>query len=276
MLEDYLSEKQRKKEKHRKRLWWLAMAVLVFGAALFIFWVVAESPVFRIDHIVVTGNLAVAADNVANLLQARMSRHSTIWSTVLGMKNMLIWPRALASSDIALVPQLAGVALQKNYADHTITAFVTERKPLAIWCEMPAIDANGNPSGDESCFWFDDTGTLFEKAFDTEGSELFAVHDYSQKGLEIGGNILPGIFVPNMLSILGTLKASGITMKEIALNDISLQEVDVSTYDGPALYFSLRFSADDDLGALRQLMEKPGFNLLQYVDFRTENRMYYK
>lgn len=276
MLEEYLSEKQRKKEKHRRRLWWLAAVVLVFCAALFIFWVVAESPVFRIDHVVVTGNLAVAADDVANLLQVSMSRHHTIWSTILGTKNMLIWPKALASSDIALVPQLAGVALQKSYVDHTITAFVTEREPIAIWCEMPAIDANGNPSGDESCFWFDDTGTLFEKAFDTEGSELFAVHDYSQKGLGIGGKILPSIFVPNMLSILGTVKASGITVKEIVLNDISLQEVDVSTYNGPALYFSLRFSADDDLEALRQLMEKTGFDSLQYIDFRTENRMYYK
>jgi lambda repressor-like predicted transcriptional regulator len=276
MLEEYLSEKQRKKEKHRRRLWWLAAMVLVFGVTLFIFWVVAESPVFRIDHVVVTGNLAVRADDVANLLQASMSRHATIWSTILGTKNMLIWPRALASSDIALVPQLAGVALQKNYADHTITASVIEREPVAIWCEMPAIDANGNPSGDESCFWFDDTGTLFEKAFDTEGSELFAVHDYSQKGLGIGKNILPGIFVPNMLSILGTVKASSITVKEIALNDISLQEVDVSTYNGPAFYFSLRFSADDDLEVLRQLMEKPDFNSLQYVDFRTENRVYYK
>jgi hypothetical protein len=276
MLEEYLSEKQRKKEKHRRRLWWLAAMVLVFGVTLFIFWVVAESPVFRIDHVVVTGNLAVRADDVANLLQASMSRHATIWSTILGTKNMLIWPRALASSDIALVPQLAGVALQKNYADHTITASVIEREPVAIWCEMPAIDANGNPSGDESCFWFDDTGTLFEKAFDTEGSELFAVHDYSQKGLGIGKNILPGIFVPNMLSILGTVKASSITVKEIALNDISLQEVDVSTYNGPGFYFSLRFSADDDLEVLRQLMEKPDFNSLQYVDFRTENRAYYK
>ena len=250
--------------------------ILVFGAVLFVFWIVAESPVFRIDHVVVTGNLAVMSDDVTTLLQASMARHPTIWSSLLGTHNMLIWPEALASSDVALVPQLAGVTLQKNYADHMIVASVTERKPVAIWCEMPAMDANGNPSGDESCFWFDDTGMLFQKAFDTEGSELFAVHDYSQKGLGLGGNILPDIFVPNMLSILGTVKASGVTAKEIALNDLSLQEVDVLTYDGPALYFSLRFSAEEDLQALQQLMAKPGFDSLQYVDLRTENRMYYK
>ena len=94
--------------------------------------------------------------------------------------------------------------------------------------------------------------------------------------MAIGGNILPDIFVPDMLSIFDTLKISGITVKEIALNDLSLQEIDISTYDGPALYFSLRFSAEEDLQALQQLMGKPGFSSLQYVDFRTENRMYYK
>lgn len=276
MLEDYLSEKQKKKEKRRRRLWWLAAAILVFSIVLFVFWIIVESPVFRVDRVVVRGNIAVASGDVADLLQASVSRHPTLWSSLLGVKNMLIWPKALASSDIALVPQLAAVTLQKNYTDHTIVASVTEREPVAIWCEMPAVDASGNPSGDESCFWFDDTGTLFQKAFDTEGSELFAVHDYSQKGLGLGGNILPDIFVPDMLSIFDTLKISGITVKEIALNDLSLQEIDISTYDGPALYFSLRFSAEEDLQALQQLMGKPGFSSLQYVDFRTENRMYYK
>jgi hypothetical protein len=192
------------------------------------------------------------------------------------MNNMLAWPRSLATSDVALVPQLAGITLQKNYGSHTVTAVVAERIPSAIWCAMPSTLANGDLSGDESCFWFDDTGTLFQKAFDTEGSELFAVHDYAQSGLAIGGKILPDPFVPNMISILDTLEASGLTAKEIALRDLSLEEVDVSTYNGPALYFSLRFSATEDLSTLQQLMEKPDFNSLQYLDFRTENRVYYK
>jgi hypothetical protein len=141
---------------------------------------------------------------------------------------------------------------------------------------MPPLDANGNPSGDESCFWFDNTGTLFQKAFDTEGSELFAVHDYAQTGLGVGGKILPDLFISNLISILDTIEASSLTIKEIALNDLSLEEIDVSTYNGPMLYFSLRFSASEDLPVLQELMEKPGFSSLQYVDFRTENRAYYK
>jgi hypothetical protein len=276
MLEEYLSEKQKKKRERRRRLWWLAAALVVCGACISALWIIEESPIFRIDRFVVTGNKAVAASDIVTLLQASMSRHRTFWFSFLGMDNMLAWPKSLTTSDVALVPQLASATLQKNYGDHTLTVSVAERVPLAIWCEMPPLDANGNPSGDESCFWFDNTGTLFQKAFDTEGSELFAVHDYAQTGLGVGGKILPDLFISNLISILDTIEASSLTIKEIALNDLSLEEIDVSTYNGPMLYFSLRFSASEDLPVLQELMEKPGFSSLQYVDFRTENRAYYK
>jgi hypothetical protein len=210
------------------------------------------------------------------LLQASAARNRTFWSSVLGTKNMLTWPKALATSDVAFIPQLSSVTLEKSYTHHTITADVVERVPLAIWCEMPGIDENGNPSGDEPCFWFDDTGMLFEKAFDTQGSELYAVHDYAQTGLGIGGKTLPDLFNANLISILNAVKTSGLTVKEIALHDLSLEEIDVSTYNGPVLYFSLRFDASEDVSVLRELMGQPNFSSLQYVDFRTENRAYYK
>lgn len=276
MLEEYLSEKQKKKKERRRKMWWLVAIVAVFGVVVLAVWIIAESPIFRVDHFVVTGNQAVSSGEVMSLVQASASRHITFWSSLLGINNMLVWPTTIATSDVALVPQLASVALEKNYSNHTVVISVTERQPLAIWCEMPPLDAAGNPSGDEFCFWFDDTGTLFQKAFDTEGSELFAVHDYAQAGLGIGGEILPEVFVPNLLSILATVKASGLTVKEIALNDLSLEEIDVSTYNGPVLYFSLQFNASEDLSALQSFMQKPNFDSLQYIDFRTENRAYYK
>jgi len=276
MLEDYLSEKQRKKKMLRRKLWWTFGVLAIFFMALLVLWFITESPVFRVDHINVTGNHAVASNDVVTLLQASVGLHPTFFSWMLGMGNMLTWPKVLRTSDVALVPQLASVLIQKNYGNHTLTASVVERAPLAIWCEMPGTDMYGNPSGDETCFWFDNTGTLFQKSFDTEGSEIFAVHDYSQTGLGLGGKILPALFAQNMLSILDTIKASGFTPEDIALHDIGLEEVDVSAYNGPTIYFSLRFDAMEDLSVLQQLLAKPNFNSLQYIDFRTENRAYYK
>jgi hypothetical protein len=57
----------------------------------------------------------------------------------------------------------------------------------------------------------------------------------------------------------------------------------VATYDGPLLYFSLRFSPAYAAEAIRSLREDdaagklhPAFSALQYVDFRVENRVYYQ
>lgn len=190
---------------------------------------------------------------------------------------MLSWPDGqIAASGLRYLPQLAAVSISKNYFGHSINISVTEREPFAIWCEMPQMDAAGNPAANETCFWFDASGVIFEKAFDTEGSALLAVHDYSQAGLGLAQKILPDAFIANFMSIADVLKQSGLAVKEVALKDISLQEIDVSTYGGPDVYFSLRFGAADDLPVLQNLMAKPNFKNLQYVDFRVENRAYYK
>lgn len=276
MLEEYLSEKYKKKRRRHRFFWGIAAGVFAFALLLGAFWVVAESPVFRIDRFVVTGNEVVASSDIMALLQSDAAAHRTFWSSLLGTRNLLIWPNAIATSEAASIPEIASVSLEKDFGNHTLVASVTERKPLAIWCEMPGTNASGDPSGNESCFWFDDTGTIFARAFDTAGPEIFAVHDYSQTGLHINGKILPDIFTGNMISILDALRQSGIVVKEIALNNLALQEIDVATYNGPTLYFSLRFSALEDLPVLQELMAKPNFGSLQYVDFRTENRAYYK
>ena len=257
-------------------LWIGGVFVVVFLILIFLVWFFWESPLARIDRILVTGNHTVPTDNIVSLITGSATRHRTFLETFLGTQNMFAWPRALSTSDVELIPQLASVLFAKSYTGHTLTATVVEREPLAIWCLMPATDAAGDPSGDENCFWFDKDGVMFEKAFDTEGSELYAVHDYSQSNLGLGDNILPDLFLGNMLSILQVVKESGLTVKEIALQDVHLEEIDVSTYNGPSLYFSLRFPADEDLGVLANLMAKSNFSSLQYVDLRTENRAYYK
>jgi hypothetical protein len=181
---------------------------------------------------------------------------------LLGFKNMLIWPRALSSGTISVIPQLAGVTIDKDYFLHTITVTVTERQPFAAWCT--------NPTGNESCFWFDPQGVIFGKTFDTQGNAITIIHDYAQSNLMLNGKILPDEFIPNLISIVNVLKESGLNIQEIALHDLSLQQIDVTTTDGPSLYFSLRFPADNDLAVIKDLLGKPGFNKLQYIDFTVQ------
>ena len=291
-IDSYLSEKQKKKKRRQRYVFVVVAAAIIVILFVGTTWLILYSPFFRVQNVVIKGNSAVASDSIVTLLQSNASSDRGFLISLLGLKNMLIWPPALNDQELAFIPQLASVTLSKNYFTHTIIASVVERKPFGIWCFVldKALSAPSAPAAapsssafappaiesGETCYWFDDQGILFGKTYDTQGSSLFAIHDYSQAGRGLGNKILPDEFVPNFMSIVKVLTASGANVREVALKDIGLQEVGVTTYDGPDLYFSLRFPADNDLAVLQSLMAKPNFAKLQYVDFRVENRAYYK
>jgi len=284
----YLSASQ-KKRKQRRRYFFIALSVIVACLIfLFAFWLVFKSPVFKVKNIVVYGNSSVSSDDVISLVRSVTLEKHNIKESLFGIGNMLSWPNSISSSDVSAIPELTGIKIEKDYISHTIAITVTERKPFAVWCFMPKTDIsdenNNNETStvmtaqeaDEECYWFDTDGIMFENGFDSEGSLIIAIHDYSQTPAPLGAAILPARFIPNLISIFNVLRASGLNVREVRLNDISMEEIQATTYDGPDILFSLRFSADVDLQVIKSVMAKPGFNKLQYLDFRTEDRAYYK
>ena len=305
-LNEYLSESRKRRQ---KRVRTIRLVIAVFILILIIVgcvWLAVKSPLVLMDRVVVQGNNAVPTGDLVAFADEVFARHYGLFG-FLGIHNMLAWPTTVDLGDLALDPRLESATLAKSYLSHVVTLAVTERQPVAVWCFMPsfAVAASegesavppSNASGSaetstasagaapdpsvaviesESCYWFDGTGVIFEKAFDAEGNLLLAVHDYSQKDPGTGQAILPARFVPDLISILSVLQASGLRLKEVQLNNIGLEEIDATTYNGPTIYFSLRFPAGDTLSVLRSLILKPNFATLQYVDFRTQDRAYYQ
>jgi hypothetical protein len=292
-IDHYVSERRRKQKKRRKYFLAVGAFLVIYFIFLGIFVFIVRLPAFQEDRIVVNGNTTVPSSQIVDLLQGNIINHHWI-NALLGINNMLIWPSSLPSTTLSMVPQLASLNISKDYFLHTITIAVTERQPFAVWCfvgsdgsmaDAEAIantEANALSSlmsdtlGNESCFWFDQQGTLFEPTLDTEGGLTTVVHDYTGDKPAIGATVLPAEFTPNLISIINAVKESGLAIQDIALHDLSLEEIDITTINGPDVYFSLRFPADNDIPVLESLMAKPGFNKLQYIDFRVENRAYYK
>ncbi|HUC31143.1 MAG TPA: hypothetical protein VMR99_00435, partial [Candidatus Paceibacterota bacterium] len=126
------------------------------------------------------------------------------------------------------------------------------------------------------CYWFDDTGTIFEKAGATQGDLVFVVYDSAQSPRGLNQTVLSDEFLSNFISVMNVLHESGLSVEAIELNDLSLEEVDVPTANGPTIYFSLQFPADEYLPVIQKLMLQPDFDDLQYIDCRTQNRLFYK
>ena len=272
-VRSYITDRKRARQKRRRYFIATVAIVIVYIIALGIGWIIFRSPFFTVDRIVVRGNATVPSDAIESLVETvamPVAGKAFSIKPLLGFHNMFLWPSAIPSSSLALIPQLADLSIGKDYFSHTITITAVERVPFAIWCFMP------KDNGDEQCFWFDQTGTMFARTYDTQGSVISVVHDYSQPVGGVGQKILPAQFTANLISIINVVRAANTNVSEIALNDLSLQEVDVTIVHGPSLYFSLRFPADNDLPVLRNIMALPTWSSIGYIDCRTENRVYYK
>lgn len=266
-MEVYLSDFEEKRK--RRRLFFLLTLFLLFiyGALFLGGWIVLYSPLFSIRTIEVRGALRVPREEVLSLTRAATIKGSW-WKPFLGYRNILIWPDELTGEDLRFEPKLKAVTLTKDYREGTLTIEVEERKPIGLWCKATR--------GSEECFWFDDEGILFERSFAAEGNLIRTIHDYSQERVGLLITVLPREFVPNLLSILRLFERVDLSVEEIRLDDLALQEIKVTLHRGPALYFSLRFPAESAAAVIQSLVSKGEFTKLQYVDFRAENRAYYR
>jgi hypothetical protein len=290
----YVSDRKKKRKRRRAYLF-AAIGIVILGGLLFSAqWVIFRSPIFRVSNIVVRGNNAVASADVITLAKASALQGHGLFHGMFTFDNMLLWPGSIPPDELQSFPQLASANITKNYFTHTITIAVTERSPFGIWCFSAAsgepvaaavpVSASSSAStppfiasdSGASCYWFDDTGTLFEKAGETEGTLVFVTQDSAQSPRGLNQKVLSDEFLPNFISIMNVLRESGLAVRSIELNDLSLQEVDVLTANGPEIYFSLQFPADEYLPIIQKLMLQSTFNTLQYVDCRTQNRLFYK
>ncbi len=300
-------------QRRRRRRIILGLMLLAFYAVFWGgIWLAVRSPLFRIQKIEISGNHRVSESDIMTFFQSEVFENS-FWKRALGFRNSIIWPAHFSLADPKLFPQLKSVSIEKSYLRRTVEVIVEERQPFGIWCfhqaqtEADQTETNGetpssssvtvgdSPSGLSNsvlrqhtsvpvCFWFDKEGFLFKRSIGVQGSLIIVVNDYSQKNLGLNSRIVPPEFIPNLFSLFRVLSESGLGIREIRLNDLGLQEIEVDTYpstalgagDGPKLYFGLRFRPDNSLAVIRSLKNQSNFNALEYIDFRVENRAYYK
>jgi hypothetical protein len=142
--------------------------------------------------------------------------------------------------------------------------------------DVPRLSASIPRDSAFDCRWFDSEGVMFQKSIAAEGNLIRRVDDYSRRSLTPGSRVLGSAFMPSLLSIFHALEVSGVSIKEVRFNDAALEELEVDTYDGPALFFSMRFPADRTASIVTTLRAGNNFSRLHYVDFRVEGRVYYK
>jgi len=267
----YLADIQARKDKARQR--WLALTYIFLAGLILIAaaWVILRSPLFRVREVRLEGLAEVEDADALSFLHSQALRGFA--SNLFGLNHMWGWPAQITAADLEIMPGIKTVEIEKEYWRRRITARFREREGYGIWCFMRAEPAH--------CIWFDAEGVILEKSVFVEGNLLRRVADYAQEPKRIHARVLPPELLANLFSVLRVVAEAKVSVREVRLEDLTLEEVRVATYAAPDLYFSLRFPADNALAVIDSLQagesqNGKSFGELEYIDFRVENRAYYK
>lgn len=286
------SEKPINSPKNSKKRW-LVFAVIL-GIILIISGVIyfVSSPFFKIKKIEVSEISDLSSSEIILRLKEFFANKSKL-SAFLGGDNILIWTGNVEDF-LKTEPSFESLEIKKNYFTKEIIIKAAEREKFGIWCEQEEINKNpseavigfsiDNPtttienseSRKERCFWFDKNGVLFKETAVIESEIFKRVNDFSSRNLKLGETVLPQRLFANLIKIFGVLERVNLNAKTLCLKDLALEEVYVESVSDPKIFFSLRNDPEFSLSAIDAFKKSSRWEKISYIDFRVENKAYYR
>ncbi len=258
----YFDEKRERKRRLILKLKIYGGLASFFVLAIGGYYLAVYSSVFQITRINVD-NARINADSseqIINDLKVYLANQSKI-ASFLGSGNILIWKKDVSQfkRDNLLI---ADITIEKDYFNREVKIEIKEREKFGILC--------GN-----ACFWFDKSGVLFAEAPMVDGALINKVSDFTGRNLEIGSQVFEKKFMDNLLKIFAVLKETDLGTGFLELENLGLQEIIFNSPLGLKIYFSLRIDPAFSLAGIQSIKEV-GLEKIDYVDFRVNNRVYYK
>lgn len=162
----------------------------------------------------------------------------------------------------------------KKIFPNVISINIMERKSILLWC-------SAGP-----CYFIDEEGVAYEWADldseEIESKNMVKLSDVSEKPVQVGEKILDKQSVEFISSLKEELKNNlDIEINnEFQTSSRIAQDFQVQTFDGTKIFFSLTESLKEEMGKLKVFFEKEfrkeDIQKLEYIDLRSENRVYYK
>jgi hypothetical protein len=276
-VDSYLKERNTQRGRRRRFLLFCAGGLGVGLLGIGIVWTMLNARIFTVKKFDVMGNKTTPTDSIRTFLDTKIITAS-LTNTLLGFQNIISWPEQSFDNYAPELPRVKRIVIAKSYTSRTVTVDVEERNPFGIWC---AIATSTDSGVVPSCFWFDREGVLLDQAPQASGNLIAVVHDYTGKYLRSQTKVEDSRAMENLISVFDALDSADLPVKEVRLEDRDLQEVRVVLTNGPDIYFSLRFPADEAPSVIVALKKgggtkNPAFSSLEYVDFRVEHHATYR
>lgn len=254
------------KKARQKHFFFALIFLLVLSILLAISYFVLYGSFFRVRNIEVADIRGTSQDLLLGGLAADIAGGSRFLS-LLGPDNILFWRFSPSMLSASALPIVAGASRNVDLRSRNVTLTVSERKSFGTWCSSVAQD----------CYVFDGSGFVFNKAPKNEGSLIVKVEDQNQREPLIGFFVFPkDEWKNNFFKTLEVLDKNSIHISKVLMRDFSLREWEAVSNLGFSFYFSLDFAPENLDAVLKNLSRKLEFSRLSYLDFRVQNRVYYK
>jgi len=235
------------KIKTRKRINLHPLKTVFYLAVLFLLiYLIFFSSFFRIKNIDMDGIKSV---EVSDYLQ----------HTLIG-KNILIFiPSTYLNTLTTKFPILEQAQLVRGLPS-TIKIIAKERKQVLVWCS-------------DSCFNIDNHGYAYESSTTTNGE--IPLNDKSQIKVNLGDRVSSPEFINFYLNALERLQEMGLKITEGRIEETSFK-LYFRTSENYDIIFDTSQSLNEQLNALKQVLDKNRSDIKEYVDLRVNGIVYVK
>jgi len=148
---------------------------------------------------------------------------------------------------------------------------VKKYEQMGIFCEA-------KDTGDE-CFYVDKNGIIFESAPKTSGGLVILIKDYSNREIKLYDRVLDSELINTILEIRDyLLNETDLKVANFDIDTYPTEKLRVVTNESWYILFGLKQEIKKQLLALKVVLDEKiqDRSLLQYIDLRIENRVYYK
>lgn len=248
-------------------LYWFSLLSFISIAAYILFF----------SSMLVVSSVNVAGANELDPAQIKAAIVSEISGKYLNLisKNniMLISEKKMKQALMDKFKRIENVQIKKIFPDE-ITVAITERKSMLILC------SNG------SCSIIDNNGQAYVGAdFDSDylkENKLIILTDESQKPIQLGDTVVANDLTDFIMDIKNHLK-NDLDMdvkQDFSTPNLISGDIRVKTEDGWKIYFSKDLGIDKEMEMLKTVLNgnvgKDKLKDLDYVDLRTDNKVFYK
>jgi len=275
-----LKEKRKKKSLKRKIFGGMFFCLLAAVGYFLVF-----SPIFWIKKIEIKGTETVAVSQIKEIIEKDLAERKWL---VIPQKSVFLAPAEKIERDIlAEFPEIKKASAIKKIPDILI-AEIEERKEIGIWCEQKKIIQKQEGEGEEiaeeketiieKCFYLDSDGVIFRPAPSMSGSLVLKIIDSKKQGAEIGEQVIAAETADFIQQIKGGLNKL-LDLKILDFEIVSTGDLRARTSQGWRIEFSPLYSAETQIETLKAVLEnkiKENRALLEYIDLRTEGRVYYR